>query len=561
MDFVSKAFSQLGEVFAPMTMPARITTGLLVVAILVSLTYLFRTQSDSPDEFLFGANYLTQREIDNMALAFGNAQLNGWTAEQHRIKVPRGQRHLYLAAINDANAYPEHPGIATAEMLEDISPLESRDVREQKARRADERDLESQIREMSGIEETRVTITERPSSTAMGFGRRMERHVLVSVRPFGNTYLDEAVVNSIRLAGARGAGVEPDYVTVVDNNSGRTYDAHSDGGPNDSESKYAMHQRRAEEAYRNKIRDALSFIPGVGVSVYVELDKVLRDETQTQTYDKAQPVHTSSVQKDSSSTTPSPAGIPGMQSNVGNTARAVGETAAENTTTEVHEEATNVAGTTRKVTTRAPLTTEYVTASIRIPWSYYTKVWYEQNPPAEDGTQVEPTQDDLKQVEAAQLQGVKEMITHIIPKPPPGDTNHPEINVHTIYETPLPMPAGPGVAEKAGSWFAGNWQTLGMFVMALIGLFMLRGMVTATKASSMDGTSEALRAEALQVFAGDQEESKEGVDDDEEEDFGNSLRAKFQHSGRSLRDELTELVREDPDAAANVLQNWIGDAA
>ena len=29
---------------------------------------------------------------------------------------------------------------------------------------------------------------------------------------------------------------------------------------------------------------------------------------------------------------------------------------------------------------------------------------------------------------------------------------------------------------------------------------------------------------------------------------------------RSLRDELVEIVREDPDAAANILRNWIGSA-
>jgi flagellar biosynthesis/type III secretory pathway M-ring protein FliF/YscJ len=31
-------------------------------------------------------------------------------------------------------------------------------------------------------------------------------------------------------------------------------------------------------------------------------------------------------------------------------------------------------------------------------------------------------------------------------------------------------------------------------------------------------------------------------------------------SGPSLRDELVEIVREDPDAAGNILRNWIGSA-
>ena len=39
------------------------------------------------------------------------------------------------------------------------------------------------------------------------------------------------------------------------------------------------------------------------------------------------------------------------------------------------------------------------------------------------------------------------------------------------------------------------------------------------------------------------------------------LNRRVASSGASLRDELTAMVREDPDAAANVLRNWIGDAA
>lgn len=38
------------------------------------------------------------------------------------------------------------------------------------------------------------------------------------------------------------------------------------------------------------------------------------------------------------------------------------------------------------------------------------------------------------------------------------------------------------------------------------------------------------------------------------------LRAKFAEPNRkSLRDELTSMVQEDPDAAASVLSAWIGE--
>jgi flagellar biosynthesis/type III secretory pathway M-ring protein FliF/YscJ len=39
------------------------------------------------------------------------------------------------------------------------------------------------------------------------------------------------------------------------------------------------------------------------------------------------------------------------------------------------------------------------------------------------------------------------------------------------------------------------------------------------------------------------------------------LRKRFLTSGPDLKAELQELVKENPDAAANVLRLWIGEAA
>jgi flagellar M-ring protein FliF len=39
------------------------------------------------------------------------------------------------------------------------------------------------------------------------------------------------------------------------------------------------------------------------------------------------------------------------------------------------------------------------------------------------------------------------------------------------------------------------------------------------------------------------------------------LRKRFEASGPDLKTELRDLVKENPDAAANVLKIWIGDAA
>ena len=50
-------------------------------------------------------------------------------------------------------------------------------------------------------------------------------------------------------------------------------------------------------------------------------------------------------------------------------------------------------------------------------------------------------------------------------------------------------------------------------------------------------------------------------EEEDEEEPQVILQRKGESSGMSLRDELINMVREDPDAAANVLRTWIGDAA
>ena len=59
MDFLNKAFAQLNELFRSMTVGARITAGLLLVVVVVSLVYLFRYESSSPDLYLMNGERLS----------------------------------------------------------------------------------------------------------------------------------------------------------------------------------------------------------------------------------------------------------------------------------------------------------------------------------------------------------------------------------------------------------------------------------------------------------------------------------------------------------------------
>ncbi|MCH8839624.1 MAG: hypothetical protein IH831_02915 [Planctomycetes bacterium] len=97
-----------------------------------------------------------------------------------------------------------------------------------------------------------------------------------------------------------------------------------------------------------------------------------------------------------------------------------------------------------------------------------------------------------------------------------------------------------------------------MAVIALVSLFMLRSMVKSVPPSDSVVT---FGTPTLSLHQGDSESEAAagaaGEEPDEEEERRPRLKLK---KGHSLKDDLTEIVREDPDAAAAILRGWISNA-
>ena len=92
-----------------------------------------------------------------------------------------------------------------------------------------------------------------------------------------------------------------------------------------------------------------------------------------------------------------------------------------------------------------------------------------------------------------------------------------------------------------------------MLGVAVFSLLVLRSVVN-NKPGDAGGTA----AEAAPGLTLHTEEPKAGAEaSDEAEEDRPRLRFK---KGKSPKDDLTEIVREDPDAAADILRSWIGKA-
>ena len=91
-----------------------------------------------------------------------------------------------------------------------------------------------------------------------------------------------------------------------------------------------------------------------------------------------------------------------------------------------------------------------------------------------------------------------------------------------------------------------------MIGLALASLMFVRGMVNSVPpepASPNESTTPALK-----IANADDGANEEGHD-------AETSKRKFRTTGPNLRAELTDLVKEDPNTAANILKSWIGEAA
>ena len=87
---MNQATAQLNSLFRSMTLGARITAGLLLVVIVVSLAYLFNGRVSGPDSYLMGAEPISGPELNAMQAAhFDGGRKREDIKTATRIEIPR----------------------------------------------------------------------------------------------------------------------------------------------------------------------------------------------------------------------------------------------------------------------------------------------------------------------------------------------------------------------------------------------------------------------------------------------------------------------------------------
>ena len=551
MDFLAKATQQLRELYEGMTPSARIVTALLTTAIVVSLFFLFGNETIG-DAYVYGGQEFSQAELAAMETALGQAGLNDGEIVGNRLRVPRTQKAAYLSAIAKAGAVPLS-GKTLSDPNSFGSPFDTRavsDAREKSRKQKKIEDMLEQIYDNVSCEYDEV----RKNNLT----RDLVRSAVVSVKASGSQPLTAQDLRTIQRTVMMAVGsIEPQNIVVVDQNTGDSSVGVSPGDISDPvNNRYAMTKKYYEDMWRSKIVSRLHDYKGANVHVNVLLDETLADVKQTNEVGTPVVVENETEKETSESIRQDPAGRPGVVPNTGAANGAESVTTNQNSSSQSsknRESTQSRVGESIQQVEKARLVPKEVSVSIGIPYHYYKEYW---RTTTEANSDAVPTFTELTPIFTEVSQEVTQIVRPLILLPTTGEDIFDNIVVKPVLRIPPEKP----LQGEGGEWYdpakewlidQGNWQVLGMMLLGLVGLFVLRGMVKASATPSQDSPA-ALAA------VDDPASSVVGGAGNKEEESAKPKR-KFSSDGPNIKEELSELIQDDPDTAANVLKQWIGE--
>jgi flagellar M-ring protein FliF len=260
------------------------------------------------------------------------------------------------------------------------------------------------------------------------------------------------------------------------------------------------------------------------------------------------------------------AGPPGLDANGASPNRSAalpgaGGGGSQSETSKTSTQTQNAASHGSTTTQLAGLTPRRTTVAVAIPSDYFELVWHQRNPAADGQEKKKPDAGQLTQIQDEETKKIRDHVASLIPQPvevggPPIDPKT-LVTVTTFSRVPLPPIAEPSMVDRGLDWLAQSWNTLAMVGLALVALLMLRSYVSAippgpempqiaSTTISDEGSTTAPAGAAAAANATEPGKKQR-------------LLQRKTGTGGSLREELVEMVREDPDAAASILRGWIGN--
>ena len=564
MNQLNQFMQQMRSLFEGMTPQSKLMAVLITIGIGVSSVFLVQGASTSAGSmvYLLDGKPLSEEALDKIEFALGNSGLRGFERVGNRIRVPKATSDLYYKAISEGKAIPDGMGNAVEKALNSGSMLDNTQTTQAKLLAGKQKDLSDAIKRMDPlIHDAYINYDEKRS----GFSGDRKQTASVAIQTKGGKELSgerrRAIIIFVQKAFA---GLKQSDIALYCN--GETMIA-SDDPTSMQLSKFYQLKQQLEREYRSRAERLLADYGDVRLDVNVELDPMASEETETLSFnEKPTKIQSASSKKDAKSQRMMTGGRPGTDPNViANKGQTLSNPDQNTESKEQTESEKSVTGNTLKKTETVGHQTNRVSVSISIPFSYYRKVsaykWRELNPTKQASEMPEMTPENLISIQEETKRSVQEKINAILPKVAAGEDKFPRVLVDSYPDLPVQEPPPVSLATTSLEWLSQSWQTLALVGLVLAALVSLRSFAKTVPASNDRDFERGFDLPLDDATDIDLSSLTDAENDSfESQPAGDSSPPKLRTTGGDIKNDLTSMVRENPDAAATMLRNWITES-
>ncbi|MEE9296669.1 MAG: flagellar M-ring protein FliF C-terminal domain-containing protein [Phycisphaerae bacterium] len=550
MDFVRQLIARINTQLTDLSASQRVAIGLCALVIVGS--FLWLVQWSVKPQYV----RLLEEPMTTEQLAVARQHL---PAERFRIVgdsiwVTPADRHTLFWQLQSAGALPADTSITFAKLIEDDSPFRPESENHFRRQVALQNEMAKVIASSPLVKSAEVFITDTSNRRISAAHVRPTASIKVTMAA-GRTLTQDVVKACAELVAGAVPGLVPHRVSVIDGATLRPFKVL------DPEEEFAQGQlqekKKHEEHLRKKIEGQLSYIPGVRVSVSVQLDGS-RKRTREITY--AQPA----VAEEKTSTTETRSGGPSGESGVGpNVGQALAGNASgnsettEETTTKFQDQPLA-----RETTTQfLPFNVLRTTASIGIPRSYIVGVLRRMS-----GSEQEPDENEISTRLEEEKRRVRSAVRNIVMARSDDDITvdlYPGLSPAVTI-----LPDGTLAASVAAVSGDTPVELLkryapqgGLALLAVVGLYMLARLARQSARDAQTFYQSRTRKEAGED-GGDEEllPGGGGPVGKAQPAAGGALEAVEVDADTMRASQMTEqvgrLVEDDPATVARILGRW-----
>ena len=565
MNQLNQLVQQMRALFAGMTPHSRVMAVLLAVGVAVSLVFLVQGFADGNGSmtYLFDGKLFSDAELVKMEIAFSNAALRKYERNGNRIRIPRSSKDAYYKAISDGKAVPEGMGKALEAAVNNGSFLEPRHTTEAKHQAGLLKDIANNIMQMEAIV---VDASVNYVKEREGFSAETRKSASIAIKTRGGKPLTIQQKLGIITYVSHALGLKQSEIALLDLSDSTTMTMSNDPS-SIKQAKYYEVKRQREEELRGRAERLLMDYGNVRIDVNVDIDPTLSEEIDILICNDNPSTIQSSTQKKDANRRFEKGGRLGTELNAtaivnkGTSLNSIPEQTGKSKDQTVNDR--RVAGNTLVRSEKAGLQTTRVSFSVAVPFSFYKKVatyqWLSLNPTKLAIDAPPLTEQDLVKIKLETATSIQDKLIPIMPKGATGEdtlsrvhvTDYPDMSTPEIPPTPL--------SRTAMAWLAQYWQTIAL--MGLVGAAILSLRQFAMTASSSND-SEFEKGFDLTLDDASDIDLSSLIDDENElvvhspEDDPEMPRLRT--TDGDVKNDMTELIRENPDAAAILLRNWIG---